>query len=84
MVSGPDSSTALARAALVKALARDLGFHLVGITTADPFPEAEARVLRWLAEGRQGEEAAANSCQRQLQGNLLGSIDIETVEGLHS
>src|SRR5437762_871099 len=57
MDSGLAPPSPTAHATLVKALARELGFHLVGITTAEPFPEAEARVLRWLAEGRQGEMA---------------------------
>jgi len=39
----------LARA--VKAEARALGFDLVGIASAEPFAEAEARMLAWLARG---------------------------------
>ncbi|MDP8923732.1 MAG: tRNA epoxyqueuosine(34) reductase QueG, partial [Chloroflexota bacterium] len=37
----------------VKQRARSLGFSPVGITTADPFPEDEARMLAWLAAGHQ-------------------------------
>ena len=35
----------------VKQRARELGFAPVGITTADPFPEDEARTLAWLEAG---------------------------------
>src|SRR3954452_8635824 len=41
----------------IKHEARALGFSLVGMTTAEPFPEAEARTVAWLDEGRQGEMA---------------------------
>jgi epoxyqueuosine reductase len=35
----------------VKSKAREVGFDLVGITTAEPFPEAEAVYHRWLDAG---------------------------------
>jgi epoxyqueuosine reductase len=35
----------------IKARAREIGFDLVGIATADPFPEAEAAYRRWLDGG---------------------------------
>ncbi|MCL6554277.1 MAG: tRNA epoxyqueuosine(34) reductase QueG [Firmicutes bacterium] len=35
----------------IKARAREVGFDLVGITSADPFPEAEAAYRRWLDAG---------------------------------
>jgi epoxyqueuosine reductase len=41
----------------VKHEARALGFHLVGVTSAEPFPEAESRALTWLEEQRNGEMA---------------------------
>ncbi len=37
--------------AAIKDKARDLGFDLVGITTADPFPEADAAYQRWIDSG---------------------------------
>ena len=49
----PDAapSDLIALAAAVKARALALGFDLVGITSAAPFAEAEARTLAWLAGG---------------------------------
>jgi epoxyqueuosine reductase len=41
--------------ARVKARARELGFHLLGIAKAAPFSQAEERYARWVAEGRHGE-----------------------------
>ncbi|MDR7544253.1 MAG: tRNA epoxyqueuosine(34) reductase QueG [Armatimonadota bacterium] len=35
----------------IKAKAREIGFDLVGMTTADPLPEAEAAYHRWLDGG---------------------------------
>jgi epoxyqueuosine reductase len=35
----------------IKARARALGFDLVGITTADPFPEADEAYQRWIEAG---------------------------------
>jgi epoxyqueuosine reductase len=39
-------------AGIVKQIAHDEGFHLVGITSAEPFVEDEHRTLTWLADGR--------------------------------
>ncbi|MFN8521902.1 MAG: tRNA epoxyqueuosine(34) reductase QueG [Chloroflexota bacterium] len=41
----------------LKAHATSLGFDRVGITTAEPFPEAEQRTLAWLADGKQADMA---------------------------
>jgi epoxyqueuosine reductase len=46
--------------------ARALGFHLVGITTPEPFPQAELDITRWLAEGHQGEMAWLNAARARL------------------
>jgi epoxyqueuosine reductase len=35
----------------IKSTARDLGFDLVGITTADPFPDADLVFQRWIDDG---------------------------------
>jgi epoxyqueuosine reductase len=37
----------------IKSTARDLGFDLVGITTADPFPDSDAVFQRWIDAGMQ-------------------------------
>lgn len=37
--------------AAIKAQARALGFDLVGITTAEPFPEADAAYQQWIDDG---------------------------------
>ncbi len=39
----------------IKALAFELGFSSVGITSADPLEEEGRRLIRWVQEGRQGE-----------------------------
>jgi len=41
----------------VKAFARDLGFDLVGITTAEPFPDDELRLRSWVDAGMHGTMA---------------------------
>ena len=46
--------TAVTLAAAIKRRARELGFDLVGITTADPPPHA-AQFQQWLANGSHGE-----------------------------
>jgi len=50
----------------LKARATELGFHLVGVTTPDPFPQAELDITRWLAEGHQGEMAWLNTARARL------------------
>jgi epoxyqueuosine reductase len=51
----------------LKQYARDeLGFHLVGITSAEPFERAELDVLRWLADGHNGEMAWLNEARARL------------------
>jgi epoxyqueuosine reductase len=39
----------------LKSHARALGFHLVGVTSPEPFPEAQLQFERWLRDGHQGE-----------------------------
>jgi len=43
--------------AAIKERARELGFDLVGITTADPFPDADAAYQRWIDAGHHGTMA---------------------------
>src|ERR1700736_2987582 len=52
--------------AALKAYAAEGGFHLVGITSPDPFPEAELDITRWLGEGHQGEMAWLNEARTRL------------------
>jgi epoxyqueuosine reductase len=57
------------RAALtveLKAHAREMGFHLVGVTSPAPFERAESDILRWLGEGHQGEMAWLNEARARL------------------
>jgi len=49
-----------------KAHALKLGFHLVGITSPEPFDAAEADTLRWLSDGHQGEMAWLNAARARL------------------
>ncbi len=39
----------------LKAEARDLGFNLVGIASAERFVEAEAHLVAWVRRGHHGE-----------------------------
>jgi epoxyqueuosine reductase len=50
----------------LKAYAREVGFHLVGITTPEPFEAAELDITRWLAEGHQGDMAWLNAARTRL------------------
>ena len=50
----------------MKAYAREVGFHLVGITTPEPFEAAELDITRWLAEGHQGDMAWLNAARTRL------------------
>jgi epoxyqueuosine reductase len=50
----------------LKAFARASGFHLVGVTSPEPFPQAELDITRWLAEGHQGEMAWLNAARTHL------------------
>jgi epoxyqueuosine reductase len=50
----------------LKAYARSIGFHLVGITSAAPFAQAEIDITQWLAEGHQGEMAWLNTARARL------------------
>src|SRR5258708_13631509 len=53
-------------AAALKEYARNIGFHLVGITSPEPFREAELDITRWLGEGHQGEMAWLNEARTRL------------------
>ena len=50
----------------LKVFARSIGFHLVGVTTPEPFPQAELDITRWLADGHQGDMAWLNVARAQL------------------
>src|SRR5262245_57653462 len=50
----------------VKERARALGFDPVGITTAEPFAEDEAHILRWLDQGHQAGMAWMNEARARL------------------
>jgi epoxyqueuosine reductase len=50
----------------LKVQAEQLGFHLVGVTSPDPFPRAELDITQWLAEGHQGEMAWLNEARARL------------------
>jgi epoxyqueuosine reductase len=50
----------------LKAYAHEVGFHLVGIASPEPFVEAELDITRWLAEGHQGEMAWLNAARAKL------------------
>jgi epoxyqueuosine reductase len=52
--------------AALKAFARELGFHLVGVTSPAPFERAELDLLRWLQEGHQGEMGWLNQARAHL------------------
>ncbi len=50
----------------LKAHAREIGFHLVGVTSPEPFAGAELDLVRWLEEGHQGEMAWLNEARARL------------------
>jgi epoxyqueuosine reductase len=50
----------------LKEYASAIGFHLVGVTSPEPFPQAEIDITRWLAEGHQGEMAWLNAARTHL------------------
>jgi epoxyqueuosine reductase len=43
-----------------------LGFHLVGVTSPEPFTEAELDITRWLGDGHQGDMAWLNTARARL------------------
>src|SRR5579862_9137110 len=43
-----------------------MGFHLVGVTSPEPFPEADMLIERWLGEGHNGEMAWLNAARTRL------------------
>jgi epoxyqueuosine reductase len=50
----------------LKQYAREIGFHLVGITSPAPFDQAELDITRWLNDGHQGEMAWLNEARTRL------------------
>src|SRR5690349_8137041 len=56
----------MSRAEELKAQARALGFHLVGITSPAPFEQAELDITRWLDDGHNGEMAWMNEARMRL------------------
>jgi epoxyqueuosine reductase len=50
----------------LKAYAHEVGFHLVGVTSPNPFTQAELDITRWLAEGHQGDMAWLNTARTRL------------------
>jgi epoxyqueuosine reductase QueG len=50
----------------LKAYAREVGFHLVGVTTPEPFEQAELDITAWLTEGHQGDMAWLNLARTRL------------------
>jgi epoxyqueuosine reductase len=53
-------------AAELKGYAREVGFHLVGVTSPEPFETAELDIARWLEAGHQGEMAWLNQARARL------------------
>jgi epoxyqueuosine reductase len=50
----------------LKAYARSVGFHLVGVTSPEPFEQAELDITRWLDEGHQGEMTWLNEARTRM------------------
>jgi epoxyqueuosine reductase len=50
----------------LKSFARSIGFHLVGVTSPEPFVQAELDITRWLSQGHQGEMAWLNTARTRL------------------
>jgi epoxyqueuosine reductase len=50
----------------LKSYAREIGFHLVGITSPEPFDQAELDITRWLGEGHHGDMAWLNAARTRL------------------
>lgn len=50
----------------LKAYAREVGFHLIGITSPEPFPKAQLDITRWLQDGHQGEMGWLNEARTRL------------------
>jgi epoxyqueuosine reductase len=62
-MGGPDQA---ALTADLKAFARELGFHLVGVTSPEPFAQAELDIMRWLGDGHQGDMTWLNEARARL------------------
>ena len=63
----------------LKAYARELGFHLVGITSAEPFTRAEVDIMDWLSQGHNGEMAWLTAARAR-----LATHPAELLEGARS
>ncbi|MDQ3809483.1 MAG: tRNA epoxyqueuosine(34) reductase QueG [Chloroflexota bacterium] len=63
---GEAAVTRAARTRELKTYAQSLGFHLVGITSPEPFGDAELDITRWLNEGHHGEMAWMNEARTRL------------------
>jgi epoxyqueuosine reductase len=50
----------------LKAYALEVGFHLIGITSPEPFAQAELDITKWLGEGHQGDMAWLNDARTRL------------------
>ena len=50
----------------LKARVLELGFHCVGVTSPEPFEEAELQIARWLSEGHQGDMAWLTAARARL------------------
>ncbi len=50
----------------LKAHARELGFHLVGVTSAEPFSQAYLDITEWLAQGHNGEMAWLSAARARM------------------
>jgi epoxyqueuosine reductase len=53
-------------AAELKAYAREIGFHLVGVASTEPFDQAELDITRWLAEGHAGQMGWLNDARARI------------------
>ena len=50
----------------LKDYAHSLGFHLVGVTSAEPFTQAEIDITHWLSQGHNGEMAWLTAARARL------------------
>lgn len=50
----------------LKAHAREIGFHLVGVASPEPFADAQLQMQRWIAEGHNAEMAWLNTARARM------------------